>query len=69
MLSTYYCIDGLCSDQGAIEDSCQIGVLCLGDFGKVVNQRSIKEAEFVMHSVEVGTHVIERVFPELRYCR
>jgi hypothetical protein len=51
-LGTYDGILGLDADEGIVKHGSQVGIFCGADAGEVVDQRSVEEAEFVVHVLE-----------------
>jgi hypothetical protein len=50
---TYDGVLGLNSDEGVVEHASEVGIFGGADAGEVVNQRSIEEAELVIHVLEI----------------
>lgn len=65
--STHHSVYRLDLNQRIIKHLSQVSSLSLAQFAEVVNQRRIKQTEFLAHALQVGTHVIQTVLPELAH--
>ena len=64
-MKTYHSVDRLFLDKSIIKHFSQISTLRLAQSTKVIHERRIEQREFLAHSLQIGTHVVQAIFPEL----